>query len=223
MDAWVKGGSPNLQWLPPSTDLALNGALACDIEKAASFLQWLLISVALLKPLSWEAPCVCVGGFCAGLSCPTMMSLYHCPWAVWHHVQKQQPRGVATGYISKPWKLLQPATLNSHSLDFDWHQMPVSSQNVGRLSGSLMTSLPQGDLLAVPCGRDLLELSFIWHCGSSQASWGKDLTVTLWAALPTSLIIMARGFKRSVLCHASVFVYFIPWFLPNVLFSAHNP
>ena len=28
--------------------------------------------------------------------------------------------------------------------------------------------------------------------------------MTLWAALPKSLIIMAQGFKRSVLCHASV-------------------
>ncbi|CAI9178493.1 unnamed protein product [Rangifer tarandus platyrhynchus] len=75
-------------------------------------------------------PPVCVDGFCAGLSGPTVVSLYHCPRAVWPHVQKQQPRRVAIGYISKPWKLLQPATLNLHSLDLDWHQMPASSQNV---------------------------------------------------------------------------------------------
>lgn len=133
---------PPLKWPSPSTDIALNGALSCDIEKTPSSLYWVLIYVSILKLklelqlLTWEPPtppppAVCTDSFCAALGSHTTSSLSHCPQATWLHVQKQQPRGVAICQTSKVQKFLQWTSLNLHSLDFDWHQMQAPSQNVG--------------------------------------------------------------------------------------------
>lgn len=198
---------------PTSTDLVLND-LSCDMEKLPFSSYSVLIYVAVLKIKTWTnvpelgTPSCEHRSLCTGLSCHTASSLSHCPWAIWPHVQKQQPQPVAICQTSELRRLLQSASLNLHFLEFDWHQKQAPSQNLGSFSRTWMTRPPQGQFSALLVTMTSSFCLTLWRLPSHLR--GRSLTMPVWAALPKFLI---RGPRIQTFCALSclcAFVYFIP-------------